>query len=118
MKVMIIHLGDPPPIEELDPAFVERMHRYFREEVPGRVTILGGHELHGTSRGKRVRFLRGRQVVVDGPFSEAKEVIAGYSVWEVDSMETAVEVVKGIPQADGIEGGEIEIREIHTWDED
>ena len=115
MKVMVIHLGDPPEVAETDPGFVEERHGFYAG-IREKVTILGGHELHGTAHGRRVRFLKGKQVVIDGPFTEAKEVVAGYSVWEVESMDQAVEIVKGIPQAAGVDGGEIEIREVHVWD--
>ena len=69
----------------------------FNEELVKAGVMLAGEGLHPSSRGKRVEFSGSRRQVVDGPFSETKELIAGFWVWQVSSMEEAVEWVKRCP---------------------
>jgi len=71
--------------------------------------MLAGDGLHPSSKGKRVRFSGVKQTVIDGPFAETKELIAGYWLWQVRSMEEAVEWLKRSP-FDG--GAEVEIRPV------
>jgi hypothetical protein len=71
--------------------------------------MLAGDGLHPTSKGKRVRFSGEKRTVIDGPFTEAKELIAGYWIWQVRSMDEAVEWLKRAP-FDG--GAEIELRPV------
>jgi len=71
--------------------------------------MLSGEGLHPSSRGKRVRFSGPRPTVIDGPFAETKELIGGYWVWKVKSMDEAVDWLKRAP-FDG--GAEVEIRPI------
>ena len=88
---------------------LEEMGKYMEELVKAGVLLeFGG--LLPTSQGKRVRYSRGRWTVIDGPFTETKELIAGYSILKVNSMEEAVEWVKRSPQCD--DEGEVEIRKI------
>ncbi len=79
----------------------------FNEELVNAGVMLAGDGLQPSSRGKRVRFSGADRTVIDGPFAETKELIAGYWIWQVKSMEEAVEWIKRAP-FDG--GAEIEIR--------
>ena len=83
----------------------------FNEELVKAGIMLAGEGLHPSSKGKRVRFSGSRRTVVDGPFAETKELIAGYWIWKVDSMEEAVEWVKRCPNPHAGDS-EIEIRQI------
>jgi hypothetical protein len=74
--------------------------------------MLAGEGLHPSSKGIRVRFSQGKQTVIDGPFTETKELIAGYWLWQVKSMEEAIEWIKRCPCPDSAEEGEIEIRQV------
>jgi hypothetical protein len=95
------------PSEELFTA----MGRYNEELVAAGV-LVGGDGLHPSSQGARVRYSRGKQTVIDGPFAEAKELVAGYWIWQVDSLEDAVEWAKRCPHGP-VEGeAELEIRRI------
>jgi hypothetical protein len=80
---------------------LEKMTK-FNEDLVKAGVMLDGQGLTPTSAGKRVRFERGKRTVIDGPFSETKEVIAGYSIWQVRSIDEAVEWVKRAPLADGV----------------
>ena len=83
----------------------------FNEELVNAGVMLAGDGLHPTSKGKRVRFSGKTRTVIDGPFPETKELIAGFWLWKVKSMDEAVEWVKRTPCHDGSES-EIEIRPI------
>jgi hypothetical protein len=83
----------------------------YNEELVRAGVMLAGEGLHPTSRGAKVVWSGGRVTVVDGPFAEAKEVIAGYWLWQVRYMDEAIEWVKRMPSSGGQEGT-IEIREI------
>jgi hypothetical protein len=69
----------------------------FNEELVKAGVMLAGEGLHPSSRGKRVEFSGNKRTVVDGPFSETKELVAGFWIWQVSSMEEAVEWVKRCP---------------------
>jgi hypothetical protein len=69
----------------------------FNEELVKAGVMLAGEGLHPSSRGKRVAFSGNKRTVVDGPFSETKELVAGFWIWQVSSMEEAVEWVKRCP---------------------
>lgn len=86
----------------------------FNEEQVNAGLMLDGEGLHPSSKGKRVRFSGGNRIVTDGPFAETRELIAGYWIWKVNSMDEAVEWVKRIPfDPESVEGdGEVEIRPI------
>ena len=83
----------------------------FNEELVKAGVMLAGEGLHPSSRGKRVEFSGTRRNVLDGPFSETKELIAGFWVWQVSSMEEAVEWVKRCPNPHS-EDSIIEIRPV------
>jgi hypothetical protein len=85
-----------------------KMGKYNEELVKAGV-MLAGEGLHASSKGKRVKFSGDQRTVTDGPFTETKELIAGFWLWQVRSMEEAVEWLKRAP-FDG--GTEIEIRRV------
>jgi hypothetical protein len=83
----------------------------FNEELAKAGVMLAGEGLQPSSKGKRVRFSGPKRTVIDGPFAETKELIAGFWLWQVRSMEEAVEWVKRCPNP--FEGeSEIEIRQV------
>ena len=84
----------------------------FNEELVKAGIMLAGEGLHPSSKGKRVRFAGGRRTVIDGPFAETKELIAGYWIWQVKSMEEAVEWVRRCPDPMPGEEATIEIRPV------
>lgn len=86
----------------------------FNEELVKAGVMLAGEGLHPSSKGKRVRFSGGKQTVIDGPFSESKELVAGFWLWQVRSIEEAVEWLKRSP-FDG--GAELEIRQVFEADD-
>jgi len=81
----------------------------FNDDLVKAGIMLAGDGLHPSSRGVRVQFPA--KQVIDGPFSEAKELIAGYWIWQVKSLEEAVEWIKRAP-CDAFEGGEVELRPV------
>src|SRR3954465_15572222 len=81
----------------------------YNEELAKAGIMLAGEGLHPSSKGKRVRFSGNQKTVMDGPFAETKELIAGFWLWQVRSMDEALEWLKGAP-FDG--GSEIELRPI------
>ena len=83
----------------------------YNEELVKAGIMQAGEGLHPSVKGKRVRFSGDRRTVVDGPFSETKELIAGYWLWKVKSIDEAVEWVKKCPNPTG-EESEIEIRPV------
>ena len=83
----------------------------YNEELVNAGVMLAGDGLKASSEGARVRFDKGEQKVIDGPFAETKELLAGYWVLEVKSMDEAIEWVKRIP-ADPNGTSEIEIRPV------
>jgi hypothetical protein len=83
----------------------------FNEELVKAGVMLAGEGLHPSSKGARVRFSGQKRAVVDGPFAEAKELIAGFWIWQVKSLDEAIEWVKRCPNPMGVEA-EIEIRQI------
>ena len=110
MRVMVLVKANPEseagqlPSTEL----LEAMTKY-NEELAKAGIMLAGEGLHPSSKGARVRFKGSERSVVDGPFTETKELIAGFWLWEVRSMEEAIEWVKRCPNP--MEGeSEIEIR--------
>ncbi|HWY05176.1 MAG TPA: YciI family protein [Candidatus Acidoferrum sp.] len=83
----------------------------FNEQLVKAGVMLAGDGLHPSSKAKRIRFSGEKRTVIDGPFTETKELVAGYWIWQVRSMEEAVEWVKRCPNP--MEGeSEIEIRPV------
>ncbi|MGI8550964.1 MAG: YciI family protein [Dehalococcoidia bacterium] len=91
-----------------DGQILAEMGKYNEELVKAGV-MLAMEGLHPSSKGKRVRFAEGKRTVIDGPFTETKELIAGFWLWQVRSMDEAVEWLKRAP-FDG--GTELEIRPV------
>ena len=86
----------------------------FNEQLVNAGVMVAGEGLHPTSSGKRVKFSGSTRTVTDGPFAETKELVAGYWVWKVKSMDEAVDWLKRAP-FDG--GAEVEIRPIFEADD-
>ncbi|PFH28893.1 MULTISPECIES: YciI family protein [Burkholderia] len=85
----------------------------YNEALVKAGVMLAGEGLHPSSRGKRVHFSGNARTVIDGPFAETKELIAGYWLWQVKSMEEAVEWVKRCPNPMPMES-DIEIRQVFS----
>src|SRR5262245_16665774 len=85
----------------------------FNEQLANAGIMLAGEGLQASSKGKRVRFSGDRKSVIDGPFSETKELIAGFWLWQVKSMDEAVEWLKRAPFKDT----EVEIRQVFEMDD-
>src|SRR6266581_7171414 len=83
----------------------------FNEELAKAGVLLAGEGLQASSKGKRVRFSGEKRIVIDGPFAETKELIAGFWLWQCKSMQEAVDWVKRCPNPYS-EDGEIEIRQV------
>src|SRR5205809_7619357 len=82
----------------------------FNEELVKAGVMLAGEGLHPSSKGVRVRFSGGKRTVIDGPFTEAKELVAGFSLWQVKSKEEAIELTKRFLKLAG--DGEAELRQV------
>ncbi|MEO8202194.1 MAG: YciI family protein [Gemmatimonadota bacterium] len=113
MRFMIIRMADKSteagvlPNQEL----LAAMGQYM-EDMSNAGILLAGEGLQPSSKGARVKFSHGRPTVMDGPFAEAKELIAGFSMIQVKSKEEAIEWVKRWPVLDGDGAVEIEIRQV------
>jgi hypothetical protein len=81
----------------------------FNEELAKAGVLLAGEGLHPSSKGARIRFAGGKRTIIDGPFTEAREVIGGYWMWQVKSKEEAVEWASRCPAGDG---DTLEIRQV------
>jgi hypothetical protein len=88
----------------------------FNEALVKAGVMLAGEGLHPTSKGKRVRFSGAKRTVIDGPFAATKELIAGFWLWQVKSMEEAVDWVKRCPNPTGTESV-IELRPVFEVDD-
>ena len=97
--------GVMPTTEEL-----EQMGKYNEELVKAGI-MLAGEGLHPSSKGAKVKFSGDKRTVVDGPFAEAKELVAGFWIWQVRSMDEALEWAKRCPNPTGAES-ELELRPI------
>jgi hypothetical protein len=117
MRVMVLIKSDEKsesgelPSEELLTAMGA-----YNEELVKAGLMLAGEGLHPSSKGKRVRFSGEQRRVIDGPFAETKELIAGFWLWQVKSMDEAVEWVKRCPNPMGVES-EIEIRPVFEMED-
>ncbi len=107
--------GDPRAAAGYEKLF-EDMGK-FNEELVKAGVMLAGDGLHPSSKGKRVVFSGGKKTVVDGPFAETKELIAGYWIWQVKSMEEAIEWVRRCPAPMPGEESVIEIRPVIEADD-
>ncbi len=84
----------------------------FNEQLVKAGVMLAGEGLHPSSKGKRLRFADGKKTVVDGPFAETKELVAGYWIWQVKTIEEAVEWARRCPDPMPGEECELEIRPV------
>ncbi|MQA11702.1 MAG: YciI family protein [Pseudonocardiaceae bacterium] len=118
MRFMIIRRAD----EETEagvlpsPELLAAMTKY-NEELMNAGAFVDGDGLQPSSKGARVTFSGGKPTVIDGPFAEAKELIAGFTMIDVASKEEAIEWVKGWPAIDGNGEAEIEIRQVFEADD-
>jgi hypothetical protein len=115
MRFMVIVKADKNSEAGVMPSreILTAMGKYNEQLVKAGV-MLAGEGLHPTSKGKRVKFSGGKHTITDGPFAETKELIAGFWLWQVRSMDEAVEWLKRSP-FDG--GTEIEIRQVFEADD-
>lgn len=115
MRVMVIVKGDKNSEAGVlpDKKLFEEMGK-FNEQLAKAGVMLAAEGLKPTSNGKKVKFSGATKTVIDGPFTESKEIIAGFWLWQVRSMEEAVEWLKRAP-FDG--GAEIEIRPIYEMED-
>jgi hypothetical protein len=88
----------------------------FNEELVKAGVMLAGEGIHPSSEGARVEFSGSERKVIDGPFAETKELLAGYWLWQVKSMDEAIEWVKRIPNPED-EHGVVEIRPVFEADD-
>lgn len=84
----------------------------FNEELVKAGVMLAGDGLHPSSKGKRVQFSGGKKIVVDGPFAETKELVAGFWIWQVKSMEEALAWARRCPDPMPGEESELELRPV------
>src|SRR5689334_7368170 len=113
MRVMVIIKGNAESEAGIMPseALLNAMGK-FNEELVNAGVMLAGEGLHPSAKAKRVKFSGGRRIITDGPFAETRELIAGFWIWKVNSMEEALEWAKRIPddpERPDMEG-EIDIR--------
>ena len=115
MRFMVLVPGNPESEAGEMPGteMLEAMTKYNEELVRAGV-MLAGEGLHPTSKGAKVRFDGRERTVIDGPFTEAKEIVAGYWIWECASREEAIEWLKRAPFDGGVE---IELRPIFETDD-
>jgi hypothetical protein len=99
-----------------DPELLLEMGRY-NEELSKAGVLLALDGLHPSSKGARVRFSGTSRTVIDGPFTEAKELIAGFSILQVKSLEEAIEWVKRAPNCNPGGDSEVEIRQVFEMED-
>jgi hypothetical protein len=118
MRFMVIIKADEDTEAGVLPSteVIEAMGKYNAELVKAGV-LLAGEGLHPSSKGARVRFDGDRRTVVDGPFAEAKELIAGFWLIQVSSLDEAVEWVKRVPAVGATKPFEIEVRQVFEADD-
>ena len=112
MRVMVIIKANERSEAGIMPSerLMTEMEKYNEELVKAGI-MLAAEGLHPSTKAKRVRFSGDKKTVVDGPFAETKELIAGFWLWQVKSMEEAVQWVKRIPNPDN-EEADVEIRQV------
>ena len=118
MRFMVI-VKSTPEIEKEgalpDPQFLADMGKYNEELIKAGI-VLAMDGLHPSSKGARVKFSGKSRTVVDGPFTEAKELVAGFWLWQVKSLEEAIEWVKRGPSS-SIGDYEVEIRQVFEMED-
>ena len=119
MRVMVIVKATPEQEKQAalpDPELLLEMGKY-NEELSKAGVLLALDGLQPTSKGARVKFSGGSTTVIDGPFTEAKELIAGFSILQVKSLEEAIEWVKRAPNCNPDGDSEVEIRQIFEMED-
>jgi hypothetical protein len=119
MRFMVIVKASPESEKEgflPDPQLLLEMGK-FNEELMKAGVVLAMDGLHPSSKGARVKFSGNSITVVDGPFTEAKELVAGFWIWQVKSLEEAIEWVKRAPFSSPTGEGEVEIRQIFEMED-
>lgn len=118
MRVLVLVKADPDSEAGVMPEeqMLADMGAY-NEKLAEAGVLLAGEGLHPSSRGKRVRFANGRHQVIDGPFPNTKELLAGFWIWQVDSIDDAVAWVKRMPNPGLEDEFEIEIRPVFEADD-
>jgi len=113
MKVMVIVKATKNSEAGIMPSekLLTEMGKYNEELVKAGI-MLAGEGLHPSVKGKRIQFSGSKRTVVDGPFTETKELVAGFWLWQVRSIEEAVEWARRCPNPMPDEEGELEIRPI------
>ncbi len=113
MRFMILRKADRNTEAGAMPSteLIAEMMKYNEELVKAGV-LVAGDGLHPTSKGARIKFSRGRPRVIDGPFSETKELIAGYTMIDAESKADAIEIAKRWPALDADGEVELEIRQV------
>jgi len=113
MRVLIL-AKEGEQSEAAAPPTPEAMADYqkFNEELIKAGVVLEAGRLHSSSQGRRVRFDGKKRTVIDGPFAEAKELVGGYWLWQVRSMDEALEWLKRAPY----DGGTFEVREVLEYE--
>jgi len=99
-----------------DPQLMAEMGK-FNEELIKAGVVLAMDGLQPSSKGARVRFSGKNRTVIDGPFTEAKELIAGFWIWKVNSLEEAIEWVKRAPFCNSKDDAEVEIRQVFEMED-
>jgi hypothetical protein len=117
MRVMVIVKANADTEAGVLPSqqLLTEMGKYNEELVKAGI-MLAGEGLHPSSKGARVKFSGSRRSVVDGPFAESKELVAGFWLWQVRSLQEAIEWAKRCPNPTGAES-ELEIRQVFEADD-
>ena len=112
MKVVVFVKGDKDTEEGAmpDTEMLTAMGKY-NEELVNAGIMLAGEGLHPSSKGAKVKFSGDKRTVQDGPFAEAKELVAGFWIWQVRSFDEAIEWAKRCPNPTGVDS-ELELRQV------
>src|SRR5438105_14529624 len=112
MRVLIM-AKEGEPTKEMTPPTPEAMaeHQKFNEELVKAGVVVGAGRLSPSAQGKRVQFDGKKRTVIDGPFAESKELVAGYWLWEVRSIDEALEWLKRA----AYDGGTFEVRQVAQY---
>lgn len=118
MRVMVIIKANEQSEAGIlpDEKFFTELGQYSEELVKAGV-MLAGEGLHPSSKAKRITFSGDKVTVIDGPFAETKELIAGFWLWKVESLAEAVEWLKRCPSPANAPDGEMEIRQVFEMDD-
>ncbi len=119
MRFLMMIKGDPQPGQLPSEELLSAMGKY-NEELAKAGVLLDLSGLHPSAEGARVKFSGGKRTVIDGPFTESKELVAGYWIIQAKSLEEAIEWAKRVPfEAGGEYGqeGEIEVRQVFELEE-